>query len=79
MWVVNGPSNFAGAPGIGATTLNDPALLGKKVRVSRGGSWQMGLNPLTGNTFYTKVLGNTFLTFSSPLVDQEEIIVESFS
>lgn len=79
MWVVNGPSNFAGPPVSGDTVFTNAAMAGKKVRVSRGGAWQLGLNPETGNTYYTKTEADDFLTFSSALVDQEEIIVESFT
>lgn len=77
MWVVGGPANFSGAPGAGATVFNNAALAGKKVRVTRGGLTQMGLNPLTGNTYYTKNLADSFLTFSAALGAQEEITVET--
>jgi len=77
MWVVGGPSNFGGAPAAGATTLVNAALVGVKVRMSRNGLWQMGLNPLTGNTYYTKILANDFVTFSAALANGEELIVET--
>ena len=78
MWVVGGPSNFAGPPVAGDTVFTNAALAGRRVIVSRGGLNQLGLNPATGNTYYIKNTADDFLTFSSALVDQEEIIVNVF-
>lgn len=79
MWAVGGNSNFAAPPVAGDTTLTDPALAGKKVRVSRGGFWQLQVDPANGNTWCTKNLADNFVTFSSALANGEEMIVESFT
>jgi hypothetical protein len=79
MWVVGGAANFVSPvpPGNGATTLTTALLAGFLVRVSRGGQWQLGINPLSGNTYYTKNLADNFVTFSQALSTGEEIIVET--
>lgn len=83
MWVVGGANNFATLPGsptppiAGATTLVDSGLTGFTVRVYRGGLRQLGVNPASGNTYYTKTTGSNTLTFSQALTAGEEIIVET--
>lgn len=77
MWVVGGVSNFASPPVAGDTVFTNSNLTNVNVRVSRGGLWQLGLNPTTGNSYYTKVKANGFLTFTPALVAFEEIIVET--
>jgi hypothetical protein len=82
MFVVGGPNNFAsivGAPAVpvaGATDMVTALLATFAVRMSRNGLWQMGLNPLDGNTFYTKVLASNVITFPA-LGNGEEIIIET--
>ncbi len=77
MWVVNGPSNFGSPPVAGDTVFTNAGLANVAVRVSRGGLCQLGINPLTANTYYTKVKADGFLTFSTALLADEEIIVET--
>jgi hypothetical protein len=77
MWVVGGPSNFGSPPVAGDTVFTNSNLTNVKVRVSRGGLWQLGLNPMSGNSYYIKVTANSFLTFTPALVKDEEIIVET--
>lgn len=83
MWVVGGANNFTSLPGTptapvaGATTLVDASLTGVKVRVVRGSFPLMGINPGDGSNYYTKVQSSNTLTFSSALVNGEQIIVET--
>ena len=77
MWVVGGASNFASPPIAGDTVFTNANLANVMVRVSRGGLWQLGLNPTTGNSYYVKILPDNFLTFTPALQNQEEIIVET--
>jgi hypothetical protein len=82
MFVVGGPNNFASIPGApavpvaGDTSMTTGLIAGVLVRMSRGGFWQMGLNPLDGNTFYTKAKASNTINFDA-LGDGEEIIIET--
>ena len=82
-WVVGGNNNFAtipGAPsppGAGDTTLTTNILTGKKVRVSRGSLWQMGIDPGNGNSFFIKIQASNTCTFTPALLNDEEIILET--
>lgn len=82
MFVVGGPNNFASIPGApavpvaGDTSMTTALLTGFAVRMSRNGLWQMGFNPLDGNTYYTKVLGSNTINFPA-LGAGEEIIIET--
>lgn len=82
MFVVGGPNNFGtipGAPAVpvaGDTSMTSGILTGFAVRVSRNGTWQLGFNPLDGNTFFTKVLAASIISFPA-LGSGEEIIIET--
>lgn len=82
MFVVGGPNNFgsiAGAPavpGVGAGSMTTSLIAGFAVRMSRNGLWQMGLNPLDGNTYYTKAIASNTINFPA-LGAGEEIIIET--
>lgn len=80
MWVVGGPANFSTPtpPVAGATTFVTSLIAGFNVRVSRGGLWQLGLNPGTGNSYYIKTSqGSNTITFTPALSNQEEMIIET--
>lgn len=73
-WTV-GASGF---PGAGATTYTDARLVNvpvTQVYVFRNGLPQFNANQGAGDTYFTKVLANNFLTFSAPLSALETIIV----
>jgi hypothetical protein len=83
MFVVGGPNNFAsivGAPAVpvsGAGDMVTGLLSTFAVRMSRNGAWQMGLNPLDGNSYYTKVQSSNTIAFFPALAPGEEIIIET--
>jgi hypothetical protein len=82
MFVVGGPNNFASIPGApappvaGAVSMTTTLLTGFSVRMSRGGLWQEGFDPLDGNTFFTKAMASPTITFPA-LGEGEEIIIET--
>lgn len=82
-WVVGGTNNFSTLPGppvppiAGASTLVSSLLAGYAVRVSRNTAYQMGINPANGNTYFTKNVADSFVTFSPALAAGEEMIVET--
>lgn len=86
MWIVGGASNFAGISGsptpptAGATTLVNSLLAGSDVRVAYNGFWLIGVDPGDGSARYTKTsnASNT-VTFSSPIVNGDQIIVETLA
>lgn len=84
MWIVGGPNNFATLPGsptppvAGATTLTDASLGGVDVVVGYNGQWVIGENPGDGTMHYTKTSNaSTTVTFSNPIVNGDQIIVET--
>lgn len=83
MFVVGGPNNFASIPGApavpgnGAASMTTNLISGLAVRMSRNGLWQMGFDPMDGNSFYTKVLASNVINFNGPLSTGEEIIIET--
>jgi hypothetical protein len=82
MFVVGGPNNFAsiiGAPPVpvaGATSMTTGLLTGFAVRMSRNGLWQLGFNPLDGNSYYTKAVAGNVIDFPA-LGNGEEVIIET--
>lgn len=82
MFVVGGPNNFASIPGApavpvaGAVSMTTALLTGFAVRMFRNGLAQMGINPLDGNTFYTKVQASNSISFNA-LGNGEEVIIET--
>jgi hypothetical protein len=67
-----------GFPGVGATTYTDARLVNipaAQVQVFRNGLPQFASNPGDGNTYFTKITANNFLTFSVALGASEEIII----
>lgn len=83
-WIVGGASNFATIPGsptppaAGATTLINTLLQNNDVRVSLNGFWLTGQDPGDGSTHYTKSsLASDTVTFSQPLVNTDQVIVET--
>ena len=82
-FVVGGPNNFASIPGApavpvaGDVSMTTPLLAGVPVRMSRNGLWQLGFNPLDGNTYYTKALPADVIDFFGAIGAGEEIIIET--
>lgn len=82
MFVVGGPNNFASIPGApaapvaGAVSMTTALITGFAVRMARNGLWQLGFNPLDGNTFYTKVAAANIINFPA-LGAGEEVIIET--
>lgn len=73
-WVVG----TIGFPGAGATTYTDSRLANlpaAQVYVFRNGLPQFNANPGDGDTYFTKITANNFLTFSAALALSEKIIV----
>lgn len=73
-WTVGTP----GFPAAGATTLVDSGLLNvpaSRLIVVRNAIQQFSSNQMDGDTYYTKISGNNFLTFSTALLASEKIIV----
>lgn len=61
----------------GSTVVTCNAFANVRVRVSRGNIFIPGINPLDGSNYYTKVITDNFITFSSPLVNGEFIYIET--
>ncbi len=81
-WVVGGASNFGDIPGspsppVAGAVLTDAGLAGQQVLVFRGGTAQSSYAPGNGNSYFTKVLASSTVTFFPPTADDEEIIVET--
>jgi hypothetical protein len=67
-----------GFPGVGATVYTDSRLLNipaTQIQVERNGFPQFSANPGDGDTYFTKVTANNFLTFSAALAASEKIII----
>lgn len=67
-----------GFPGIGATTYTNASLANipaSRVYVFRNGVPQFASNPPDGDTYYTKITANNFITFSAALGALEKIII----
>lgn len=67
-----------GFPGPGSTTYTDARLINipaSQVYVYRNGIIQLSANQGDGNTYFTKITGNNFLTFSAALGAAESIVI----
>ncbi len=84
MWIVGGASNFAALPGsptppaAGATALVNSLMSNNDVRVGYNGQWLIGEDPGDGSMHYTKTsLASDTVTFSNPIVNGDQIIIET--
>lgn len=62
-WVVGGPANFDDPPVAGDTTFQNDLLAGYNVIFFRNGFFQLPLNPLNTNSYFTKVKASDTMNF----------------